>query len=113
MPANRSGTWRRAARAPLAAALSCLLLSACVVVPVTTEGYDPDCQVITHHMALEVRQAQGLLNCEGRDDCLRQYLAIFGVTAAVSGSVMLVGNVVYWAEERAACAPTAPGATTS
>ncbi len=113
MPASRFEMRTNAVRARLAATMGCLLLSACVVVPVTTEGYDPDCQVITHRMALQVRQAQGLLNCEGRDDCLRQYLAIFGVTAAVSGSVMLVGNVVYWAEERAACARPAPATTAS
>ena len=113
MPVNRSGTRSRAVRAPLAAALACLLLCACVVVPVTTEGYDPDCRVITHHMTLKVRQVQELQDCSGSSDCLLQYLAIFGVTAAVSGSVMLVGNVVYWAEERAACAPPAPATTSS
>ncbi len=79
--------------------------------PVTTEDYDPDCRVVTHHMTLKVTQLQEIQNCNGSNDCALEYLAIFGVSAAVSGSIVLVGNVVYWAERRAACAVSTVAAT--
>ncbi len=111
MQGHRFETRQVAARARLACVLVGTLLSACVVVPVTTEGYDPDCRVITHHMTLKVKQLQELQDCSGRNDCLLQYVVIFGASAAVSGSIVLVGNVVYWAEQQAAC--TAPPAVAS
>ncbi len=111
MQTHRFETRRPVARARLAAVFGCASLASCVVVPVTTEAYDPDCRVITHHMALKVTQVQEIQNCNGSNDCALQYLAIFGVSAAVSGSIVLVGNVVYWAERRAAC--VAPAAEVS
>ena len=80
------------------------LASACAVVPVTTQSYDPDCRVVTHHMTLRVVQVGLIQGCNSDGDCARTYLAILGGSAIVSGSVVVVGNVVYWAERRAACA---------
>jgi hypothetical protein len=84
------------------------LASACAVVPVTTQNYDPDCRIVTHHMTLKAKQLGLIAGCNGDGDCLLVYLAVLGGSAIVSGSVVVVGNVVYWAEERAAC--LAPGA---
>jgi hypothetical protein len=88
----------------IAALVAGLLTSACVVVPVTVEGYDSECRLVTHHMELKTVQVgaqEPYLRCEG-GNCV----VVLGVTAAslvVSGSIVVVGNVVYWAEQRADC----------
>jgi hypothetical protein len=92
---------RSATIAPLVAGL---LTSACVVVPVTVEGYDSECRLVTHHMELKTVQVgaqEPYLRCEG-GNCV----VVLGMTAAslvVSGSIVVVGNMVYWAEQRADC----------
>jgi len=83
------------------------LASGCIVVPVTTDTYDPDCRRVTHHMALEPVQIARLQTCSGQG-CEAMVLAGLGLTAisaVVSGSIVVVGNVVYWADHRAACPP--------
>jgi hypothetical protein len=87
-----------------------LLASACVVVPVTMEGYDSHCQIATHHMALQTVQLRAMVNCEHAGEvhvCEAMVIASAGVVAAsaiVSSSIVVVGNVVYWAQERVGCA---------
>jgi hypothetical protein len=86
------------------------LASACIVVPRTEANYDPDCNVTTHRMVLDTKQVGGVNDCSYRKDCVAIVLGL-GVTAAsaiVSGSIAVVGNVVYWAEERVGCTPNAP-----
>lgn len=82
------------------------LLSACVFVPVTTEVYDPDCQIVTRQMELRPVQVSALGQCHGADDC-GGMLVLFGATAAasavVSGSIVIVGNVAYWFEKQGRC----------
>ena len=75
-------------------------MSACVIVPVTVEGYNPDCRLVTRHLELKAAQVAASGTCSG-NSCYA-LLAAFGVTAAsavVSGSIAIVVNVVYWAEE--------------
>jgi hypothetical protein len=98
-----------------------LLGAGCVVVPVQTDAYDPDCMVVTHHIELQPVVLGQIQRCSGQG-CEALVLAALGVTAVsavVSGSIAVVGNVVYWAERRADClravpamppapAPTAP-----
>ena len=99
-------------RSIAAAVLSGLLASGCVIVPVTIEGYDPDCRVVTRHMELKAVQVAAFNACSGQG-CDAAVLAAFGVTAVsavVSGSIVVLGNVVYWAEHRADC-PVPPAAT--
>ena len=88
------------------------LASGCVIVPRTREGYDPDCQFVTHSMELEAVQVSEFMACgaQGRysrgDLCVAAWVASLGVTAAsavVSGSIVVVGNVAYWAERRINC----------
>ena len=94
-----------------AALATSLLASACVIVPVTVEGFDPDCRVYTRHMELQAVQIAALNNCSGQG-CEAYVLIGLGLTAAsaiVSGSIAVTGNVVFWAEHRASCpAPPAP-----
>ena len=94
-----------------AAVLGCMLLSSCVVVPVTVVGYDPDCRIVTHHMELKTLHADMSISCGSSTNSAgcNQWLEAVVVTAAgsaiVSGSIVVVGNVIYWAEERVGCQP--------
>lgn len=87
-----------------------LLGAGCVIVPVQTEAYDPDCQLVTHHIELQPVVLGELNSCRGQG-CEALVLASLGVTAVsavVSGSIAVIGNMAYWAEHRAGCIAPAP-----
>jgi hypothetical protein len=88
----------------LAAALA---TAGCVVVPVTVEGFDPDCRVVTRHMELQSVQVNALGRC-GDGACAALVLGVGAASAIVSGSIVVVGNIAYWAEHRANCIAPAP-----
>ncbi len=100
-------------RTPVSAVLAGLLASACVIIPVmVTEGDNPDCSFVTHHMELKSVQVSELKACDTSshyvqvDVCRVAVIASAGVTAAsaiVSGSIVVIGNVGYWAEHRIGC----------
>lgn len=89
---------------------SALLLAGCVMVPRTTESYDPDCRITTRQMELQPVQIGTLMGCHNQG-CAALLVAA-GATAAastvISGSIVIVGNVVYWFEKQGRCnkAPT-------
>jgi hypothetical protein len=89
----------------LAACLVATALAGCVVVPQTREVYDPDCQVTHKQIVLEAGVVVGLHHCSG-DGCAAM-MATYGVvavaSAVVSGSIAIVGNVLYWAEKQGRC----------
>ena len=97
---------------PLSLAALGLLLAGCVVVPRTVESYDPRCRIVARHMTLDAMQVASLGGCSN-DGCV-VLLAAAGVTAAasavVSGSIAVIGNVVYWLERQGRCAPAIPPA---
>lgn len=86
-----------------------LVLSACAYPRVVRE-FDEECQVMTKHVVLDVKDSHGLENClkSARLDC-RPELVGLGVVLAtstiISGSIAIVGNLVYWAERKANCRP--------
>ena len=85
-----------------------LLASGCVVVPVTRDSYDDDCKVATHHMELSTVQVKQVAVCEtplnlGGALCVLGAVGLATVSTVVSGSVVVVGNVAYWTERKAAC----------
>lgn len=84
----------------------CLLLSACLVLPKTTEVYDADCQIMVRQAELEVQQAGAIGSCRGGQDCVA-LLALYGIvgagSAVISGSIVVVGKVVYWFEKQGRC----------
>lgn len=86
--------------------LAAAFLQGCVFVPRTTTNYDAECMIETKKMALRPEQIGALGSCSGRDCVVA--LAAFGVIAAasavVSGSIVVVGNVVYWLEKQGKCA---------
>jgi hypothetical protein len=81
------------------------LLQACVYVPRTTAFYDADCRVSARRMDLEPLQLASIQQC-GNEGCVVLLVAA-GATAAasaiVSGSIVIVGNVVYWFEKQGRC----------
>ncbi len=82
-----------------------LALSACIVVPQTREVYDPDCRMLTRQVTLEAAVLGSFQSCAG-DACAAMLAAMGAVTAAsavISGSIALVGNVVYWFERQGRC----------
>ncbi|MGH8517765.1 MAG: hypothetical protein ACREUE_09925 [Panacagrimonas sp.] len=82
-----------------------LLLQGCVYLPETRTWYDEQCQIYSKHMTLRAHQVGAIGNCVNRD-CVG-VLAIFGVVSAasavVSGSIVVVGNTVYWLEQKGKC----------
>jgi hypothetical protein len=86
------------------------LLQSCVVVPRSTNSYDRECKVVAKHMELEVVQVGSLMGCGGAD--CGYLLALAGATAAasavISGSIAIVGNVVYWLEKQGQCLKPTP-----
>ncbi len=98
----------RPLRAPgrrIAALVGAGLLAGCIVVPQTREVYDPDCRVARREIALETAVVGGFAGCSDRD-CAALLATLGVVTAAsvvVSGSIALVGNVVYWLEHQGRC----------
>ena len=102
---------------PARAACACLLAgasAACIVVPQTRTVYDPECKMHTRQITLEAAYLGGFHSCAG-DGCMAMLAAVGVVTAAsvvVSGSIALVGNVVYWIERQGRC-PRAPASSTA
>lgn len=91
--------------APLAVLAAAL--AGCVVVPQTRSVYDPACGVATQQITLEVAVLPGFHSCQG-DGCVALMVTAGVVTVAstvVSGSVAVIGNVLYWAERRGQCPP--------
>ncbi len=81
------------------------LLSACVVVPRTVERYDPDCRIIARHMDLETVQIGYIAGCSNLGCATLIVAAAATVTASaiISGSIVVIGNTVYWFEKQGRC----------
>ena len=93
-------------RAALPSLLFGTLLAGCVMVPVERQTYDPDCRIARREITLEPAVIGGFGHCHG-NDCAALLAAMGVVTAAsvvVSGSIAVVGNVLYWFEHQGRCA---------
>lgn len=81
------------------------LLQACIYVPITTEVYDADCRITARQMELQPVQIVAINGCGG-DGCVAILAAATATAAAsaiISGSIVVVGNVVYWFEKQGQC----------
>lgn len=89
------------------------LLQACVMVPKTNYSYDPACRTVARQMTLEPVQVAGFGGCSNA--ACAHLLVLAGATAAastvVSGSIVIVGNIVYWLENQGRCQRAAPPAS--
>lgn len=82
-----------------------LLLPACVYVPVAVDTYDYECRMVARQYTLQPVQFAAIQGC-ANSGCAA-LMAAAGITAAgslvISGSVAIVGNVVYWLEKQGRC----------
>ncbi len=98
--------WRRCLTAP-----ALLLLSGCIVVPRTADVYDPKCRTYVKQVVLETEVIGSIGHCHN-DGCVVMLASMGIITAAsvvVSGSMAIIGNIVYWAERQGQCSADAPG----
>ncbi len=107
---SRAGRFRR-----LLPWLAVPLLQSCLIVPRTFEVYDPDCHVVSRQMDLQPVQVASIMRCSNQE-CAALVVAAAAtaaVSAVISGSIVVVGNVAYWFEKQGRCqrepvpAPTA------
>lgn len=92
-------------RANVAIVMATVLLAGCIFLPHTATVYDAECEILERKMTLEAYQVGALGGC--RNEGCAALLVVAGVvsatTAVISGSVVVVGNVVYWLEEKGQC----------
>jgi hypothetical protein len=80
-----------------------VLVAGCVSTAREVEYYDADCEIQSRKMVLDV-QRLGNLNCTQSRECLATTLVIGAGSTIISGSIVLVGNTVYWLERVGKCA---------
>lgn len=95
---------RRLALAGLCLASSGIL-GGCLFLPQSTTRYDPACGILENHMSLQAYQVAAFGGC--RNEGCAELLVLAGAVSAasfvVSGSVVVVGEVVYWLEAKGRC----------
>ena len=93
-------------RAVVPASLA-LLVSGCFFYPTTVQYYDPGCELHARRMELQSKvMADMCTNAQGHEAAVGCLAVLAGVTAGsavVSGSIVVVGNSVYWFEKRGRC----------
>ncbi len=101
--------WRQ--KAQTAILTTAFLVSGCIFYPHPTEQYNNDCDLTARRLELRSTFIAGM--CRSETDprydyngtgCLVGLLTLSAGSAIVSGSVVVVGNTVYWLEEKASCA---------
>ena len=82
-----------------------IALGGCVFYPHTTMEYNAACDTVQRHMSLNSAQVEAFVGCHDRG-CV-ELLVLAGVISAtsfvISGSIAVVGDVVYWLEARHQC----------
>lgn len=81
------------------------LCNACVFYPRTYTVYDRECEIMTKKMELGVTEYTHFSSCSD-DECIDElfFLGFVGaVSAVVSGTVVVSGNMVYWMEKQMNC----------
>ncbi len=90
------------------------MLSGCIYLPETKSFYNPDCRLFQRQMVLQEHQVGAMFGCQ--DDGCAAILVLAGAVSAatyiVSGSVVVIGKVVYWLERQAQCAGVKSGTPT-
>lgn len=85
-----------------------MFLTGCVFYPHTTMEYNPACDTIQRHMKLNSTQVEAFIGCNDR--ACAELLVLAGVVSAasfvVSGSIAVIGDIVYWLEAKAQCRKT-------
>jgi hypothetical protein len=87
-----------------------VLLQGCMVLPRTTQVFDPECQVVSNHMVLETVQVAAIQQCANQG-CVALIVGAGIVSAAsvvISGTIVIAGNVAYWFEKQSQCRKGTP-----
>lgn len=81
-----------------------IALSGCMVYPKEISRYDAECKITTHKYVFDVVAIEdpGCVTNDPRA-CLAIIAAVGPVSAVISGSIVVVGNTLYWLEEEGAC----------
>ena len=80
-----------------------LCLVACVFYPKQVSYYDENCNDISKKFVLEESRHNYAVNTHCDDECLLLSLGIITVGAVVAGSVVVIGNTIYWFERQLEC----------
>lgn len=103
-PGHTGSPIRRLVLAGLCGMLSGIL-GGCLFLPQSTTRYDPACGILENHMTLQAYQVAAFGGC--RNEGCAELLVLAGAVSAasfvVSGSVVVVGEVVYWLEAKGRC----------
>ena len=80
-------------------------LSGCVFYPHRIPYYDKKCEVTSHKYVLDAVVITDMGDCSGEQAkaCLIVLAAVGGASAVVSGSIVVVGNTIYWLERQGDC----------
>ena len=84
--------------------ITTLLISSCCYHPRKVEFYDQECQIESKKLVLEATLVNVTANCQN-EECIIALLVPSVASAVVSGSIVIVGNVVYWLEKQGKCLP--------
>ncbi|WP_372870865.1 hypothetical protein [Shewanella sp.] len=88
------------------------MVVSCVVVPKKIEYYDHDCEIASKRYELTTEQYSLFEQAKAcsDDECTAQAvgvafgaIAVTSISAVISGSIVLVGNTVYWLEKQGKC----------
>jgi len=78
----------------------------CIVYPKKVRVYDPDCGATSHKLTLEAEFLWGDCNAKSAEEAEVCLLIIAGTgvaSTAISGSIVVVGNTLYWLEKQGRC----------
>ncbi|MEN8179854.1 MAG: hypothetical protein ABFS39_14725 [Pseudomonadota bacterium] len=82
--------------------IACVFQVGCVFYPRQVQQYDADCEIKYKKLILEHNELRGIrINCTN-EGCLAALLLI-PIEAIVAGSIVVVGNTVYWLEKEGRC----------
>ena len=81
-----------------------VFVSSCVAYPKKVEFYDAECEIIVKKLTLEVEPVTQNV-CSFEEECL-VFLGISAASAVVSGSIVVIGNTIYWLEKVGKCVRT-------
>lgn len=92
----------------ISALLYVSLISGCVVAPKVADRQVPKdkCELITKKLELDLKKSD--MGCGGNPEEVYSCLVFVGaivvpISAVVSGSIVLVGNTLHWAEKEMSC----------
>ena len=93
----------RARRSKALTIAAFLLVAGCVSTAREVEYYDADCEIKSKKLVMDT-QPLGSLGCTQSRDCLAATLVIGAGSTIIAGSIVVVGNTVYWLERVGKCA---------